>query len=146
MKSWLLQLLNSADIKQCVCPNGHSFFYSEIRNFTVALKQPAICFFTAKYEILQLHPNGYSFFIAQCQSLQLYLNDHMFFFVFFFLFFFTAKYKILKTVPKRPYVLSLRNTRNLKLHQNSFRFWITKYKIWNCTQTDIRFFDYKQRK
>ena len=93
----------------CTQTASHSLFYSEIRNFTIASKRLFVFDSTMrKFTVVPKWP-------------------------YVFVFFFTAKYKILKTVPKRPYVLSLRNTRILKLHQNSFRFWITKYKIWNCT-------------
>ena len=51
----------------------------------------AIRFFTAKYEILQVFPNGHSFFTAKC--------------------------KILKTVPKRPAMFLQRNIEFWKLYQ-----------------------------
>ena len=71
---------------ECVYPSSHSFFYSEIRNFTVVPKLPfvfllrntkfyscaqaAIRFFTAKYETLQLYPNGHLFFYSEIQNFQ----------------------------------------------------------------------------
>ena len=54
-----------------------------------ACAQTAIRFFTAKYEILQLHANGHSFFYSEMRNFNV--------------------------VPKRPFVLLLRNT---KLFQN----------------------------
>ena len=44
-----------------------------------ACTQAAIRFFTAKYKILQLYPNGHSFFYGKMQNLELYPNDHSFF-------------------------------------------------------------------
>ena len=88
-------------VEECVYPSGHSFFHTEKPNFTVVPKRPfvflqqntkfycctqtAIRFFTAKYKILQLYPNGNSFFTVKYKILQLYPNVHSFF---------TAKYKI----------------------------------------------------
>ena len=52
---------------------------------TNACTQAAICFFTAKYEILQLHPNGHSFFYREIRNLTV--------------------------VPKRPFVFLQRNAK-----------------------------------
>ena len=40
--------------------NGHSFFYSEIRNYTVVPKRPFV--FHSKIRNLELRPNCHSFF------------------------------------------------------------------------------------
>ena len=77
--------------------------------------QTAIRFFTAKYEILKLHPNGHSFFYSKIQNYTVVLKLP---FVFYSdirnLEFYpngnrngirslTTKYKIFKIVPKRPF-------------------------------------------
>ena len=72
--------------------------------------QAAIRFFTVKYQILQLHPNGHSFSTAKYEILQLYPNGHSFF---------TVKCKILKTLPKRPFMFLQRNIEFWKLYPNS---------------------------
>ena len=50
----------------------------------------------AKYEILQFYPNGHLFFYSEIQNLELFPNGHSLFFI--------TKHKILKFVPKRPFV------------------------------------------
>ena len=71
---------------------GHSFSYSEIRNFT-AITKWLFVFFTAKFW-------------------KLFPNDRVF----------TAKYKILKIIPKRPFLLWLLNTKLLKMYPNNHSF------------------------
>ena len=98
---------------QCVYPSGHSFFfYSKIPNFTVVPKQPFV-FLTAKYEILQLHPNGYSFFYSEISN-------------------FTV-------VPKRPFVF-YSEIRNLELFPNGHSFFYNETQnVEICTQREICF-------
>ena len=75
-------------------PNGHSFFYSEIRNFTVVSKRPFVfyseiqsftvvskwpSFFTAKCKILKTVPNRPFVFHSEIRNLELYPNCHSFF-------------------------------------------------------------------
>ena len=97
--------------------NSHLFFYSEIRNLTVAPNRPLIFFFlTAKYKTLQ--------FIVLVKRSSL-----------------TAKYKISKTVckwpfVKQPLVLWLPSTKLLKLFPKSHSFFDHEIQIlkfsWNC--------------
>ena len=58
--------------------------------------QTAICYFTAKYEILQLYSNGHSLFYSEMQNFETLPKQPFRFF--------TTKHKILKTAPKRPFV------------------------------------------
>ena len=53
------------------------FLYSKIRNFTVLPKRSFV-FFTAKYQILQQHPNRYLIFLQQNTKFwKLYSNSYL---------------------------------------------------------------------
>ena len=110
-------------------PNSHSFFYCEVRNSTVVSKRPFV-FFTATYNILQLHPNDHLFFYNKTQhfgnctqtAIRFFYSETQHFtvvpkrpFVFF-----TTKHNILKNAPKSPFV---------------FYFEIQNFE--SCTQTAI---------
>ena len=69
--------------------------------------QTAICFFKAKYEILQLYPNISSFF-----------------FVFFY-----SEIRNFTVVPKRPSAFLQRNTKFYSCTQTAIRFFTAKYEI-----------------
>ena len=93
-------------------PNGHSIFYSEIRNFTVVPKRPfvfsqrstkfysctetAILFLTAKYEILQFYPNGLSFFYSEMKNFKNCTQTAIRF---------SQQNKKFSNVPKLPFIL-----------------------------------------
>ena len=83
-------------------------------------------FFTRKYKILQLCPNGRSFFLQRNEKFwKLYSDGHLFFYnktqnfetcYQAVIHNFTTKYRILKVVPKRPLVFPTR-----------------KYEIWSIS-------------
>ena len=61
-------------------------------------------FFTAKYQILQLHPNDHSFFYSEMQNFE--------------------------TVPKRPFCFFHNETQNFKnFFETTIRFFTTKYRF-----------------
>ena len=69
-------------------------FYKEIQKFAVAPKQPFV--FCREIQILHLYLNNHSIFYSEMQNFencnQTAIHD------------FTTKYRILKVVPKRPFV------------------------------------------
>ena len=84
-----------------------------------ACTQTAIRFFTAKYEILQLYPNGHSFFLtAIYEILQLSPNGHSFFFY--------REIRNFTVTPKRSFVFLQRNAKFWKLYQNGHSFFTAK--------------------
>ena len=96
--------------------------------------QAGICFFTAKYEILQLYPNGHSFFKAKYKILQLYPNNNSIFYSEIQNFEnstqtairFSQPKKIFRIVPKVPFILRLQ-----VVPKQSFAFWqqVKKSKV-----------------
>ena len=78
-----------------------------------ACTQAAIRFFTPKNQILQLYPNDHSFFYSKIQN-------------------FTV-------VPKRPFVFLQRSTKFYSCTQTVIRFLQRSTKFYSCTQTSIRF-------
>ena len=68
-----------------------------------ACTETAIRFFTAKYKILKLYPNGHSFFYSEIRKFTI--------------------------VPKRPFVFLQRNTKFYSCTQTAIRSFTTKYEI-----------------
>ena len=84
--------------------------------------QTPIRYFTAKYEILQLHSNGHSFSYSKMQNFET-LPKRPFHF-------FTTKHKILKTAPKQPFAFLTTKYRILKVvHKRPFVFPAREYEI-----------------
>ena len=132
-------------------PNSHSCFYNKIQNFTVVPKQPfmflqqntkfysctqtAICVFTTKYKILQLHPTAIHVFTTKYKILHLYPNSHSCFY---------NKIQNFTVVPKQPQMFLQQNIKFYSCTQTSICFFKAKYKVLkiqnfeNCTQTPIR--------
>ena len=77
----ILPAETSPSWQQCVYPNGQWFFYKKIQNFTVALKRPFV--FYSEMENF-----------VNCTQTAIHI--------------FETKYRILKVVPKRPFVFSAR--------------------------------------
>ena len=91
-------------------------------------------FFNAKYEILQLHPNGRLFCSSKIWNFVVPPDDH--------LLFLTEKCKILKTGTKRPFVFHSEIS-NLELNPNCHLF--CDYKIRSCSKTVICFLTTNQK-
>ena len=88
---------------------SYSFFHSEIQNFTVVPKRPFV-FFSAKYKILQLYPNGHSFFYSEIWNFAV--------------------------VPKRPFGFYKRNTKSRIVPKWPFVFFYNETQNFEiCTQT-----------
>ena len=119
------------------------FFFLHRNTKFYSCTQTVISSFIVKYEILQFYSSGNLSFCSEIQHFENYTLTTIGFF--------KVKYKILKTVPKQPFVLqpsalSIQNTKFSKLYPNNHSFFDHEYKIWSCTQTAIRCFEYKQRK
>ena len=135
---WFMNFFHNSSRKiylKCVDPNSQSFFCSKFQKFTVLPKrslaslqqktkfyssnQTVILVFIAKYKNLQLYPSGDIIFLQQNTKFwKLYSNGYSFYCHTFF------DYKIW----------------NFKiLTQMTNLFLATKYNIWSCPQTVIRF-------
>ena len=98
-------------------PSGHLFFSQRHTTFYSCI-QTTIYFFTTKHNILETAPKRpFVFFTAKHNILQLYPKGHLFFLQRNTTFWkmrpkvhllFTSKYRTLKVVPKRPFVLPTR--------------------------------------
>ena len=92
------------------------FFIKVYCNPENACTQAAIGFFIVKYEILRLYPNGLRFLTAKC--------------------------KILKTVPKRPFVFHSK-IRNLIMYPNCHSFFDYKIRNFKVVSKQSRSFNNK---
>ena len=94
--------------------------------------QMDIRFLKAKCETLQLFPKDHSFSYSEIQNFTV-APKRLFIF-------FTQKYRILKTAIRSTNVGSLTTKNEIFSTQIAIRFLATKYKLWSCPQTAIRFF------
>ena len=84
-----------------------------------ACTQEAIGFFTAKYEILQLYPNGLSFFYSEMQNFENCTQTAIRF---------SQQNKKFSNVPKLPFILWVQNKNFLKLFRSSHVLFDNKLK------------------
>ena len=99
-----------------MCVPKRPFVFSQRSTKFYSCTQTAICYFTVKYKILQLYSNGHSFFLQRntkfyscTQTAIRFLQRNAKFRIVpnwpFVLF--VTKHKILKFVPKRPFVFQI---------------------------------------
>ena len=69
----------NAKVKECVYTNGYLFFYSEIQNFTVALKRPFI-FYRKMQNFKTVRKRPFRFLQQNAKFCKLLPNDHSFFY------------------------------------------------------------------
>ena len=97
-----------------------------------ACTQTAIRFFTAKYEILQLYPNGLSFFYSKIRNFENCTQTAIRF---------SQQNKKFSNVPELPFILWLQNTKFLKLLRNSHVLFDNKLKNLKLHPNCHSFFD-----
>ena len=92
--SFILIYCNSVRGDECVYPNAHSFFYSEIQNFTVVIKRPFVFYREIRnFTVALIRSSSFDSEMQNFETVPQWLFC-----------FFTTKHKFLKTAPKRPFV------------------------------------------